>query len=259
MTTDDYSSLSTNRLIELFKSAAKRMGAASRFADDLRQIRDPDGKIAPVDFEALRPVTEQLRGLSHELRARPDTSWVEPLLEDGDPNVCRSAAIAFGYLAPELADAAIEAAIHMRPTREVLALQRCARQPPPRRPTLEEMTDDQLVARFEDAATRESGSHFLDFLDNEADQDLQNEIVREVWDIMLQLKARGLLDRLLPLLASDDLTVRREAATACLRVAEPQASAALATVVRHGFYPDNVLAREALDNWRDKGRAIYGL
>jgi hypothetical protein len=78
---------------------------------------------------------------------------------------------------------------------------------------------------------------FLDYLDNPADKDLQNKIVAEVWGIMRQLTARGLLTRLLPLLASDDLTVRREAATACLRVAAPQAEAAFESVVRDGTYP----------------------
>ena len=121
------------------------------------------------------------------------------------------------------------------------------------------MSDDELIARFKDAAERESGTHFLDYLDDPADKDLQNEIVVEVWDIMRQLKARGLLARLLPLLASDDLTVRREAATACLRVAAPQAEAALESVARDGTYPDSFLAREALANWRDKGQIVYGV
>ena len=64
------------------------------------------------------------------------------------------------------------------------------------------MSDDDLVVRFEDAAERESGTHFLDYLDDPADKDLQNEIVNEVWDVMRQLKTRGLLPRLLPLLAA---------------------------------------------------------
>lgn len=51
--------------------------------------------------------------------------------------------------------------------------------------------------------------------------------------------------RLLPLLDNDDLTVRREAATACLRVAAPKAEAALESVARDGTYPDIFLAREA--------------
>jgi hypothetical protein len=45
---------------------------------------------------------------------------------------------------------------------------------------------------------------------------------------------RGLLARLLPFLASDDVTVRREAATACLRAAAPQADPALKSVARDG-------------------------
>jgi len=76
---------------------------------------------------------------------------------------------------------------------------------------------------------------------------------------MRQLKARRLLARRLPLLAGDDLTVRREAATACLRVAAPKAGAALESVVRDGTYPDSFLAREALARWRDKGLIVYGV
>ena len=65
--------------------------------------------------------------------------------------------------------------------------------------------------------------------------------------------------KLLPLRDSGDLTVRREAATACLRVAAPRAEAALESVARDGTYPDSFLAREALANWRDKGQDIYGV
>jgi hypothetical protein len=56
-----------------------------------------------------------------------------------------------------------------------------------------------------------------------------------------------------------DLTVRREAATACLRVAAPQAEAALESVAREGTYPDSLLASEALANWRGKGQIVYGV
>jgi len=54
---------------------------------------------------------------------------------------------------------------------------------------------------------------------------------------MRQLKARRLLARRLPLLAGDDLTVRREAATACLRVAAPKVGAAHESVVHDGTTP----------------------
>jgi hypothetical protein len=61
--------------------------------------------------------------------------------------------------------AATKAAFAMSPTREVLASRRRARRRPPERPTLAEITDDQLLARFEDAALRESGTRFLDDLE----------------------------------------------------------------------------------------------
>lgn len=181
------------------------------------------------------------------------------MLESDDPDVRAVAAGAFADVAPDLSYAAGQAAYAGLAANHVAELKRRAQQKPPERPTLVELSDDQLVARFKDAAERESGTHFLDYLENSADKDLQNEIVVEVWDIMRQLKVRGLLPRLLPMLASEDLTVRREAATACLRVAAPQAEAALESVAHDGAYPDSFLAHEALANWRDKGQIVYGV
>jgi HEAT repeat protein len=212
-----------------------------------------------VDDEACRPIIARTREIAEALRERKSIAAVKLLLEDDDPDIRAVASIALGDLAPDLSYAAVQAAYAGLATDHVADLQRRARQKPPERPTLAELSDDDLIARFKDAAERESGTHFLDYLDDPADKDLQNEIVVEVWDIMRQLKARGLLPRLLPLLVSDDLTVRREAATACLRVAAPQAEAALESVARDGTYPDSFLAREALANWRDKGQIVYGV
>ena len=178
-----------------------------------------------------------------------------------DPDVRAVAAGAFADIAPDLSYAAGQAAYAGLSTDHVAELQRRARQKPlewsgpsPR------ASDDDLIARFKDAAEREGGTHFLDYLDNPADKDLQNDVVRRIWDVMRQLKARaGCSGGLLPLLAMNDLTLRREAATACLRVAAPQAEAALESVARDGTYPDSFLAREALANWRDKGQIVYGV
>jgi len=101
-------------------------------------------------------------------------------------------------------------------------------------------------------------SHLLDYLDDPADKDLQNEIVGEVWDLMRQLKARGLLPRLLPLFSSDNPTVRREAATACLRIAEAQAVETLEAVSHNDIY-DGFAAREALARWCAQGTIVYGV
>jgi HEAT repeat protein len=259
MNNADNSTLPLERLVAEFKATAKQLGIARRHVETLRELKDPNAKITRANLNVLMPIAERLRGIVDSLRVRGVGAPIERLLKDDDPDVRATAAIAFADLAPELANAAGQSAYVGLPTDEVLELQRRARQKPPERPTLAETSDDELVARFKDAAERESGTHFLDYLDDPADKDLQNEIVGEVWEIMRQLKARGLLARLLPLLASDDLTVRREAATACLRVAAPQAEATLESVARDGTYPDSFLAREALANWRAKGLIVYGV
>jgi HEAT repeat protein len=259
MNNGDHSPLPLERLVAEFKTAAKQLGTARWYVETLRELKDPNAKITRADPEVLMPIAEHLRGIVDSLRVQGVGAPIERLLRDDDPDVRATAAIAFADLSPELADAAGQSAYVGLPTDKMLELQRRARRRPPERPTLAELSDDDLVARFEDAAERESGSHFLDYLDDPADKDLQNEIVGEVWNIMRQLKARGLLVRLLPLLGSDDLTVRREAATACLRVDAPQAEAALESVARDGEYPDNINARAALANWRDKGQIVYGV
>ncbi len=257
---EDYSALSTKRLLEMFVAAAKQHGIGARQLKPLSSLRDPLApSVGPVDMEALKPTFAQLWAVSVALTPRRPTAEVERMLKDADPDIRMTAAAFLGSLSPEIADAAAKAAQAMRPTEEVLALQRRARQPPPQDPTLDEMTDDMLVARFEDATLRESGVNYLDCLENEADQDLRNDIVREVWDLMRRLKARGRLARLLPLFASDNQTVRREAATACLRIAEPEAVAVLEEVARNGIYGDGFAARLALSRWREKGLIVYGV
>jgi hypothetical protein len=259
MSNADHPTLPLERLVAEFKTAAKQLGTARWQVETLRELKDPNAKITRANPEILMPIAEHLRGIVDSMRVHGVGGPIERLLRDDDPDVRATAAIAFAALAPELANAAGQSAYVGLPTGKVLELQRRARQRPPERPTLAEMNDDDLVVRFEDAAERESATRFLDCLDDPADKDLQNEIVGEVWNIMRQLKSRGLLPRLLPLLANDDLTVRREAATACLRVAAPQAEAALESVTRDGTYPDSFLARESLANWRDKGQIVYGV
>jgi HEAT repeat protein len=130
---------------------------------------------------------------------------------------------------------------------------------PPSLPALKDMGDDALVARFEDAATREFATRFLDCVDDQNDIDTRNRVLGEVWDVMRELKARGLLGRLLPLLESSNVTVRREAATACLRVAEEKAIAVLEAVAADGGVNDMYAARDALEGWRKEGMAVYGV
>jgi HEAT repeat protein len=76
---------------------------------------------------------------------------------------------------------------------------------------------------------------------------------------MRELKARDALDQLVALLASPNMTVRRQAATACLRVAEHDSISALEKVAADGGFDDGIPAREALDNWRKNGFVVYGV
>ncbi|MGD1015409.1 MAG: hypothetical protein ABR863_03065 [Roseiarcus sp.] len=268
MNAEDYAALPTDRLLELFADAAKRFGLGSSQVTSLRRLRDslappaqsPKEQNPAEDLEEQKSAAAQLWATSAVLKARRPIAQVERMLEDDDPDIRATTAMFLGGLSPELAEAATESYLVEMPTREVLALQRRARQAPPERPTLEEMSDDELVARFEDAALRESGAGFLDYLENPADKDVQNRIVSEVWAIMRQLKARGLLARLLPLFASDNVTVRREAATACLRTAEAQAIGVLEEVARNrAGSREGFEAGLALVRWRKDGSIVYGV
>jgi hypothetical protein len=263
MSADDYSALTTDRLLELFVGAAKRFGLGSGQLASLRWLRDPQAPKpaadTAADTEEKKSAAARLWATSAVLKARRAIAQVERMLEDDDPDIRATTAMFMGGLSPELAAAATEAYLVELPTLKVLALQLRARQAPPERPTLAEMSDDELVARFEDAALRESGAGFLDYLENPADKDVQNRIVGEVWDIMRQLKARGLLARLLPLFASDNVTVRREAATACLRTAEAQAIGVLEGVARIWGSREGFEAGLALARWRKDGTIVYGV
>jgi hypothetical protein len=259
MSGEDYAALPTDRLLEMFVDAARRFRLGRSQLARLQYLRDPLAPKLDDDLEARKPAAAQLWATSIALRERQPVAEAERMMEDDDPDIRATAAAFLGGLSPEWADAAAKGFQAMLPTREVLALQRRARQAPPERPTLEEMSDDELVARFEDAAQRERGANLLDYLENDDDKDVQNRIVSEVWDIMRQLKARGLLARLLPLFASDNPTVRREAATACLRIAEAQAIDVLEAIARNEIYGDGFAARSALARWRKEGTIVYGV
>jgi HEAT repeat protein len=260
MSSDEYSAVSTERLLELFADAAKRAGFASELLKTIDSIKASVAPPEPMPTPGRVQAGAELVALAEVLEARGWPPEAKRLFEDDDAAVRVSAALYLGDIDEELADAAISAAYARLPTREVIDLKRRALQPPPLEPALKEMSDDALVARFEDAATREYATRFLD-----SDEDLpgdvteRNRIVDEVWEIMVELKARKALGRLVPLLASPNITVRREAATACLYVAEQASIAVLEAVTGSGKYYDSVPAEDALDNWRKHGFAVKGI
>jgi hypothetical protein len=146
-------------------------------------------------------------------------------------------------------------------TRDVLAQRALARQKPPFGPPIETLSDDELVARFKELGEREDATQFLDCIGDSKDMDIRNVIVHQTLDAMRALKARGLLERLLPLLDSDKVAVRYEAALACMRIASAseKATAVLEAIVA-SQNPDYLgQAGDALNRWRANNRVVYGM
>jgi HEAT repeat protein len=255
MSADDYAAMSTERLLEMFAEAAKGTALGRSLLSISNTVR------SSVPLEAVGKTSERMqsaaviRAVGAALRAREAISEVRPFFEADDPDVRMCAASQFRDIEPERASAAICGLYAKLPTHEVLALRRRAREAPPRQPSLQEMSEDALVARFEDAAARQSASQFLDCLDDPKDMAAHNRVVGEVTDILRELKARGLLGRLLPSLDSPDFTIRRRAAQGCLRIAEEKAVAALETIAASGSFNERLAARDTLEHWR-KGKCL---
>ena len=110
------------------------------------------------------------------------------------------AAWSFLDVDPDWAIAAISAHWEDLSTKDVIALCARAKKRPPARPTLKEMSTDQLVARFEDAGIRRYATRFLGGEFEPFDVKLSNRIVGEMREIADELKSRDALAELLPLL-----------------------------------------------------------
>ena len=81
MSAEDYSALSTKRLLELFVAAAKQHGMGARQLKALSSSRDPLApSVGPVDMEALKPTFAQLWAVSVALAPRQPTAQVERML-----------------------------------------------------------------------------------------------------------------------------------------------------------------------------------
>jgi hypothetical protein len=267
MTADDYASLSTTRLLELFADGARKMGVGRGNDAFHRRLRSNPLKVLvpsePLDWVEIRSNIEKglqtIIAVEKALRARGAIPEITRLLDEADPDVRFCAMMRFSDIAPELASSASHSFNAQLPTRDVLELRRRARQAPPSRPTLQEMSNDALIERFEDAATREGGSHLLDPIDEPEDQETCSRLNGELLDIMRELKVRGLIGKLTPLLDSTNSAVRFRAGQACLRSAEKKAVEALESVVANGDFEEAVAARETLDGWRKEECLVDGL
>jgi hypothetical protein len=135
-------------------------------------------------------------------------------------------------------------------TKDVIALRARAKKRPSARPTLKEMSTDQLAARFEDATNRENATQFLGGQFEPYDVKLRNRIVDEVRGVADELRSRGALSSLVPLLDHANITVRNSAAICCLDVAPERALPVLEAISAGRDKIEAVSASWAIDRWR---------
>jgi HEAT repeat protein len=256
MSRDSYQNLSTQQLLDMFVGWAKTMptiysewpeALLSGPSEKARRSPERDAKIAKV------------RPLAAAIIARKPIAEVRRLFEDQNLDVRAWATGALIAVDPEWATASLAGLMAGLKTRDVLAQRKLARQKPPFGPPIETLSDDELVARFKELGEREDATRFLDCIGDSKDMDIRNAIVGQALDAMRAIKARGLLERLLPLLDSDKVAVRFEAALACMRIAPEKATAVLERIVACQN-PDYLgQAQEAINCWRANKRVVYGM
>ncbi|MGD0564207.1 MAG: hypothetical protein ABSA66_14100 [Roseiarcus sp.] len=247
MTPEEYATMPTERLLRLFAETARQSGAGRVF--QYAGGSAPADLVVPTTAETKAGFTENA-AIAGALRVNATKREIEPLFDSDDPDVRLCAAMFFSDFAPDLAQAAQHGVMANVSTREALALGRRARQPPPPRPTLQEMTDEALVARFQDAAERQTACRFTEWLHDPKDLETRNAVVGELTAILREMKRRGMLARLLPFLDSADVTARFRAAQGCLRIAPDKAVPVLEGVAATAEMQTRIAADTTLENWR---------
>jgi hypothetical protein len=241
MSAEDFARLSTNALIQRFILAAK--ATPTIYAKNLTA-----GSLEKTPDRIERVV--RIRALAEELRRRNPIDDIRQLFENENPDVRGWAGGQFLLTDPEWAGAALSGLNADITTQEAVDLIRRVRRPPSRQPTLKDMSDDALVQRFEDAATREFATKFLDYANDPYDMAILNRILDEVGALAKELVARDATARLLPLLDHRFDTVRREAASKCLSVAPERAKAVLEAIAAGYDVRERARALDALNQMR---------
>ncbi len=252
MSPEDYAQMPTERLLLLFAETANESGVGRVFQND--------GAAAP---EAVLPTREETKrgfaknaAIAGALSFKATTPEIEPLIDSDDPDIRMCAAALLSAFAPALSEAAWRGVMAKCSTREALAQGERARTPPPARPTLQEMDDDALMARFEDAAERLTACRFIDWRDDEKDADVRNAIIVEQTEIGAEIRRRGMLARLLPFLDGAEPSARLFAALGCLRIAAVKAVATLEEIGDDGGLDDRAVALDNLERWRNRPGAV---
>jgi len=244
MSARTFNSMSVDDLIDEYARLARSLGSLWS-----RQCKPAENTPERVEMN------EELRAIEAELRARKPIEALRPLFDHENVDVRFNAAWSFLQVDPDWAIAAISAVGKDLATKDVIALRARAKKRPPACPTLKEMSTDQLAARFEDAAIRENATQFLGGQFEPYDVKLRNRIIDEVRGVADELKSRGALPSLLPLLDHANVTVRNSAAIYCIGVAPERALPVLEAISAGPDKIEAVSASWAIDRWRKEQSA----
>ncbi|MGA2492912.1 MAG: HEAT repeat domain-containing protein [Roseiarcus sp.] len=254
---EQYMEMSSERLLSRFVEYAKQLGLG-RAMRAIGGGPPVDGRIALQSPDKGKLVSDELLAVAAALRMRPMGPAILALYDDPDPDVRMCSATYFGDVDPKLAEATRTGVRSGRSARDVTAARQRVRQPPPPRPTLPEMSDEALLARFQDAGERLTACEFIDWVHDKRDMDTRNAIIGELIAIRADAKRRALLARLVPFLDSPDPSIRHHAAIACLDFAPDKAVAALEGLETDDDPQVRAAVGWTLDRWRAEHTAPTG-
>ena len=236
----------------------------ARFCADAREMGNPRFTLALGNLKAKTPEREaavnDLHAVARELRARAAVAEIRPLFESADDRVRRRAATQFWSLDPKAAEAAFLGTRFGQSTGEALRLTKLARDTPAEVPDLTGLNVDELVEKFVDGSIRLYATRFLDCIGDLGDLEIRNRIAPHVWDPARELKSRGNLARLVPLMDHPNDRVRLNAAIASLDLEPQKAAAILEGFVKRGREEFDIIdARHSLRMWREGKPVVWGV
>ena len=254
---EEYMGMSGERLLSRFVDYAKQLGLG-RAMRAIGGGPPVDGPMALQSPDKGKPVSDELLAVSTALRMRPMGPEILALYDDPDPDVRMCGATYFGDADPKLAEATRIGARSGCSARDVIAARRRVRQPPPQQPSLQEMSDEALLARFHDAGERLTACQFIDWVHDDRDMETRNAVIGELTNIRVEAKRRALFARLVPFLDDPDPSIRHQAAIVCLGFATDKAVAALERLEADADPHVRAAAGWTLDRWRAKHNAPTG-
>jgi hypothetical protein len=257
MSANSYSAMSDESLLETFVATAK-LSRAGRIYEMLRRGPNAPQEETEHTPESLKAAAD-VRAIGPELRGRLSIAQMRGLMDGDDPHVRMCAAGQFFSSDEEWASSTWVALAEELPTRDIVGFRAAARRPPPQTPSLQNMSDDELLTRFKDSATRLDWARFLDYVEDPSDLEARNRVIGEGVPILREIKARGLLEQLIPLMGGSNDCIRFRAALGCMRIAEPQAIAALEAIAARNNFDASIFAKSALAHWRNGDALVDAL